>query len=159
MANASKAIFDKPSSETVRYAPPSSRVGPLTGCRLTQVDDHRAENTELEHGVILAGIGNFWHDKEYSLAGRHLLFPDHLSVRQIVLAAGDLVSQTGRTAQKAFDHTHGRPGAMINAGCVCVLVTVKLGALAIARIEEVIYYFAASLFLAMAVSTMPGYLV
>lgn len=111
---------------------------------------------------IISSIDNLWHEKDYVLAVIIFFF-------SIIFPIVKLISLSIIWFMRLEDNDRkhlvqmmeilGRWSMLDVFVCAVVIVTVKLGVLAKARMEIGIYYFAASIFLAMTVSTMQGYLV
>lgn len=111
---------------------------------------------------VMSSIGNLWHDRDYILAAIifffSIVFPIvKLASLQIIWSVR--LKDEDRRKLIYMMELLGRWSMLDVFVCAVLIVTVKLGALAQARIEDGIYFFAASIFLAMLVATLQGHLI
>lgn len=111
---------------------------------------------------ILSSVINLWHDKDYGLSAIifffSIIFPIIKLLSLFVIWFVRLQEKTRENIIRLMELL-GRWSMLDVFVCAVLIVTVKLGVLASARIEPGIYYFAASIFLAMLVTTLQAHLI
>ena len=111
---------------------------------------------------ILSSVINLWKDTDYFLAAVifffSMIFPIFKLFSLFALWFIPLRENTQKTLVGMLEML-GRWSMLDVFVCAVLIVTLKLGALASAKIEDGIYYFAVSIFLAMTVSELLGRLI
>ncbi len=106
---------------------------------------------------IMAGVQNLWVDKHYPLAMLILFFSVVFPIAKLTVLLGVWFVRLTDSQRKWILYALTVLGkwSMLDVFVVAVLIVwVKLGSLATASVERGIYYFAASIFLAMIVSAL-----
>lgn len=111
---------------------------------------------------ILSSVLHLWHDKDYGLAAIifffSIIFPIIKLISLLVIWFARLEDKTREGIIRAMELL-GRWSMLDVFVCAVLIVTIKLGVLASAKIEPGIYYFAVSIFLAMLVTTLQAHLI
>lgn len=111
---------------------------------------------------ILSSVINLWKDTDYFLAAIifffSMIFPVVKLFSLLVIWFVPMKENARKTLIRLMEIL-GRWSMLDVFVCAVLIVTLKLGALASARIEEGIYYFAVSIFLAMIVADLQGQLI
>ncbi len=110
---------------------------------------------------IVSGIQNLWKEKNEALAMIVLFFSVIFPVVKLVTLLAVWFVKLTESQRKRILEVLSALGkwSMLDVFVIAIIiVTVKLGALASAKAEQGIYYFAVSIFLAMVASSMESYL-